>query len=200
MRRSPLGPCPTLHSGEQERSARIIHRPSTESMRFRAKSTTAEGARCPVPDAQTARRVGFLGSSLVRMNGIDIEPAVDSKDFGFTRRRYTSSSGPQCSRRWSGGGEHEGEFTCRQFVPRCDCFRSGGNSDHLLLSWPRDDRGSGNGWGVLAVAKPAPYRPHFILGSVFPLGFGFWMAYRSQSGCIGKTCIRTSAKIKRGLL
>lgn len=51
--------------------------------------------------------------------------------------------------------------------------------------------------GVLAVAKLAPYRPHLILGPVSLLGFGFWIAYRSQSGCIGKTCTRASAKITR---
>jgi hypothetical protein len=42
-----------------------------------------------VPDLETARRVGFLGSPTVRVNGIDIEPAaVDTKDFGLMCRRY----------------------------------------------------------------------------------------------------------------
>jgi len=62
------------------------------------------------------------------------------------RQRYASSSGPQSGRRWHQEAENsEAEFSCRQFVPRCDCFRSGGNSNHLLLSWPRGDRGSRNG-------------------------------------------------------
>jgi len=54
--------------------------------------------------------------------------------------------------------------------------------------------------GVLAAAKLAPYRPYFILGSVALLGWGFWLAYRPQGGCIGKTCTTTNAKITRALL
>ena len=54
--------------------------------------------------------------------------------------------------------------------------------------------------GVVAAAKLAPYRPYFILGSVLLLGLGFWLAYRPQGGCIGKTCTTVSAKITRALL
>ena len=54
--------------------------------------------------------------------------------------------------------------------------------------------------GVLAAARLAPYRPYFILGSVLPLGLGFWLGYRPQGGCIGKTCTTASAKITCVLL
>src|SRR5260370_6931921 len=54
--------------------------------------------------------------------------------------------------------------------------------------------------GVLAAARLSPYRPYFIIGSVVLLGIGFWLAYRPQGGCIGKTCTTTSAKITRTLL
>jgi len=54
--------------------------------------------------------------------------------------------------------------------------------------------------GVLAAARLAPYRPYFILGSVLLLALGFWMAYRPQGGCFGKTCTTASAKITRTLL
>ena len=54
--------------------------------------------------------------------------------------------------------------------------------------------------GVIAAAKLAPYRPYFILGSVLLLGLGFWLAYRPQGGCIGKTCTTARAKITRALL
>jgi mercuric ion transport protein len=54
--------------------------------------------------------------------------------------------------------------------------------------------------GVIAAAKLAPYRLYFILGSVLLLGLGFWMAYRPQGGCIGKTCTTTSARVSRTLL
>ena len=54
--------------------------------------------------------------------------------------------------------------------------------------------------GVVAAARLAPYRPYFILASVLLLGFGFWLAYRPNGGCVGKTCTTTSAKITRALL
>jgi mercuric ion transport protein len=54
--------------------------------------------------------------------------------------------------------------------------------------------------GVLAAARLAPYRPYFILGSVFLLGLGFWLAYRPKGGCVGKICTTTSAKITRSVL
>jgi mercuric ion transport protein len=54
--------------------------------------------------------------------------------------------------------------------------------------------------GALAAARLAPYRPYFIVGSVLLLGMGFWLAYRPKSGCIGKTCTTSTAKITRALL
>jgi mercuric ion transport protein len=54
--------------------------------------------------------------------------------------------------------------------------------------------------GSLAAARLAPYRPYFIIGSVLLLGMGFWLAYRPQSGCIGKTCTTSTAKVTRALL
>lgn len=50
----------------------------------------AEVREVLVPDVETAHRVSFLGSPTVRVNGIDIEPAVDDrKEFGLMCRRYT---------------------------------------------------------------------------------------------------------------
>jgi mercuric ion transport protein len=54
--------------------------------------------------------------------------------------------------------------------------------------------------GALAAARLAPYRPYFVTGSLLLLAFGFWMAYRPQGGCIGKTCTTPTAKITRFLL
>jgi hypothetical protein len=54
--------------------------------------------------------------------------------------------------------------------------------------------------GVLAAARLAPYRLYFILGSIVLLALGFWLAYRPQGGCIGKTCSTKSARITRILL
>jgi mercuric ion transport protein len=54
--------------------------------------------------------------------------------------------------------------------------------------------------GALAAARLAPYRPYFIVGSVVLLGVGFWLGYRPQSGCIGKSCTTRTAKSTRALL
>lgn len=54
--------------------------------------------------------------------------------------------------------------------------------------------------GALAAARLAPWRPWFIFGSVLLLGIGFWLAYRPQGGCIGKTCTTRSARITRAIL
>ena len=54
--------------------------------------------------------------------------------------------------------------------------------------------------GALAAARLEPYRSYFIAGSVLLLGLGFWLAYRPQGGCMGKTCATGTAKITRVLL
>jgi mercuric ion transport protein len=54
--------------------------------------------------------------------------------------------------------------------------------------------------GVIVAAKLAPFRPYLILGSIVLVALGFWLAYRPQGGCIGKTCTTASAKITRALL
>ena len=54
--------------------------------------------------------------------------------------------------------------------------------------------------GVLAAARLEPYRVYFILASVALLGIGFWLAYRSKGGCVGKTCTTKSAKVTRAFL
>lgn len=52
----------------------------------------------------------------------------------------------------------------------------------------------------IAAARLEPYRLYLIAGSVLLLGLGFWLAYRPQGGCIGKTCITAAAKTARMLL
>jgi mercuric ion transport protein len=54
--------------------------------------------------------------------------------------------------------------------------------------------------GALAAARLAPYRSYFIVGSVVLLGVGFWLGYRPQSGCIGRSCTTRTAKFTRALL
>ena len=50
---------------------------------------SAEMREVLVPDVSTAKRVKFLGSPTVRVNGIDIEPAAEHRrDFGLMCRQY----------------------------------------------------------------------------------------------------------------
>ncbi len=49
----------------------------------------AEVTEIEVPDAETAKAVGFLGSPTIRVNGLDIDPASRAAiDTGFACRRY----------------------------------------------------------------------------------------------------------------
>lgn len=67
------------------------HRPVLARVQsvLREQGIAAELAEVEVPDAETARVVGFLGSPTVRVNGLDIDPASrGSTDIGFSCRRY----------------------------------------------------------------------------------------------------------------
>jgi hypothetical protein len=60
---------------------------------LREEGCRADVREVLVSDIETAKRVGFLGSPTVRVNGIDIEPAaVGRKDFGLMCRRYTGGA------------------------------------------------------------------------------------------------------------
>ncbi|MCI0627520.1 MAG: DUF2703 domain-containing protein [Acidobacteria bacterium] len=49
----------------------------------------AQIAEIAVPDAETARVVGFLGSPTIRIDGFDVEPAARaSREFGMMCRTY----------------------------------------------------------------------------------------------------------------
>ena len=67
------------------------HLPTVERINsvLREEGCSADVREVLVPDVSTAKRVKFLGSPTVRVNGIDIEPAAkDRKDFGLMCRRY----------------------------------------------------------------------------------------------------------------
>jgi hypothetical protein len=50
----------------------------------------------PVPDRETARRLRFLGSPTIRVDGIDIDPsAVARSDYAVSCRLYHTESGPR---------------------------------------------------------------------------------------------------------
>lgn len=47
-----------------------------------------------VPDAETATRVGFLGSPTIRVNGLDVDPGAASRMPSYACRIYRTESGP----------------------------------------------------------------------------------------------------------
>ena len=67
------------------------HRATMERINaiLRQERCSAEVREVVVADVETAKRVNFLGSPTVRVNGIDIEPAAENRtDFGLMCRRY----------------------------------------------------------------------------------------------------------------
>jgi hypothetical protein len=62
---------------------------------LRDEACNAEVREIPVPDAETARKLRFLGSPTVRVNGVDIEPdTIDSSggDFPIICRYYAGGA------------------------------------------------------------------------------------------------------------
>src|SRR5215208_6764549 len=67
------------------------HKPASERVRsvIQEEGLSAEVTEIEVPNEAAAKKVGFLGSPTVRINGIDIEPASrDGKKIGFACRCY----------------------------------------------------------------------------------------------------------------
>ena len=54
------------------------HQPTSERVRavIQDEGLSAEVNEIEVPDAAAAEKVGFLGSPTIRVNGVDIEPAL----------------------------------------------------------------------------------------------------------------------------
>jgi hypothetical protein len=70
------------------------HKPVVKRVRavLAEEEFSAELSEIEVPDAETARATGFLGSPTVRVNGIDIEPGSRAaREVGFACRRYAGS-------------------------------------------------------------------------------------------------------------
>jgi hypothetical protein len=90
---------------------------------------------------------------------------------------------------------YEAGSCCDRYIARCDCFGSSGDSNDVLLCWPRRACDPRNGWrGGCCAARALSTVLHSWVG------LGFWLAYRPNGGCIGITCTSTSAKITRALL
>ena len=67
------------------------HRPAVERIReiLAEGGISASLAEVNVPDLPAARRMGFLGSPTIRVNGLDVEPAARSvRDYGMMCRTY----------------------------------------------------------------------------------------------------------------
>jgi len=66
--------------------------PAAERVRavVRQEAVSVEVSEIEVKDAAQARALGFPGSPTIRINGLDIEPALRvSADTGFACRRYS---------------------------------------------------------------------------------------------------------------
>ena len=60
---------------------------------LKEEAVGAHIAEIAVPDAETARAVGFLGSPTIRIEGLDVEPAArGSREFGMMCRTYLAGS------------------------------------------------------------------------------------------------------------
>lgn len=67
------------------------HVPAIDRVRevLAQEGTPAEMVEIEVKDADTAQRVGFLGSPSIRVDGQDVEPAVrGARSFGMMCRTY----------------------------------------------------------------------------------------------------------------
>jgi copper chaperone CopZ/glutaredoxin len=181
----------------------------------------AEVVEVNVSDEAAARKIGFLGSPTVRINGIDVEPSArPSKDYGMMCRTY------------SVGQKREG-------APPKDLIRAAlrealkssrtGNDCCAVSAGPRSAAPEGSrrpaaliaasivtavlasfccilpivfaltGLTVAgAAAAFAAWRP-YLLGATFAfLGFGFYFAYRTPKGqCAPGSLCTVSASRRR---
>ena len=67
------------------------HSPALSRVReaLQQEGITAEIAQVEVPDAVTARSIGFPGSPTIRINGLDVEPSARSgHSYGLSCRTY----------------------------------------------------------------------------------------------------------------
>lgn len=67
------------------------HQPAVERVQavLREEGIASQICQVEVPDSETARRLRFLGSPSIRVNGVDVEPsAVQSEAFGLMCRTY----------------------------------------------------------------------------------------------------------------
>ena len=67
------------------------HRPAVEALRevLREEGVSAEIVEVNVGDASMARKLKFLGSPSIRVNGLDVEPEMRAaRDYGMMCRTY----------------------------------------------------------------------------------------------------------------
>ena len=73
------------------------HKPTSERVRgiIRDEGLSAEVSEIEVPNEAAARKLGFLGSPTIRVNGVDIEPASRTSTGGsFACRCYPGGLPP----------------------------------------------------------------------------------------------------------
>jgi Domain of unknown function (DUF2703) len=73
------------------------HKPASDRVRavIRDEGLSAEVNEIEVPNEAAAKKFGFLGSPTIRVNGVDIEPALRGAEGGsFTCRCYPGGIPP----------------------------------------------------------------------------------------------------------
>ena len=72
------------------------HEPALQRVQelLKEEGLSAEISQIQVSDQATARKIGFLGSPSVRVNGLDVEPtARTTHEYGMMCRTYVSEVG-----------------------------------------------------------------------------------------------------------
>ena len=72
------------------------HEPALQRVQelLKEEGLSAEISQVQVNDQATARKIGFLGSPSVRVNGLDVEPTARTADeYGMMCRTYVSEVG-----------------------------------------------------------------------------------------------------------
>lgn len=185
--------------------------------------TAAEVLAVPVPDEETARSIGFLGSPSIRVNGLDVEAAARSaRDYGMACRTYVVNG-------------HRSGLPSREMLRQAVLEVTGTNDRPLSVtaetgtSPPKpDDPGSGRlsllmtgtmiaaigaslcctlpivfaltGLSILgASAFFESLRPYFLAVTFGLLGLGFYYAYRPvpQEACAPSSACAVPSK-RRG--
>lgn len=170
-----------------------------------------------VRTSEDVKRLRFLGSPTVLVDGIDIEPSARSRtDFGFCCRTFGGSGMPRrelLAEALTGAGKSEESDCCKRLVapglpkpPRNDgrpaLWAAAGSVVSAVVA-------SACCWlpllllafGVSAAGASAAFekvRPFFLVVAAAMLGVGFYLTYFRKEACApGSECALPNPKVRR---